>query len=198
MTPTAPNSATKPDPSCLNEVLQQKLLQMATAETSARRHAIALSAAGNRRAALHMLQREHASELKDIVAQYGWPTVSMVGEECSAYCLQLLLVCENLTFQTRCRDLIQAAVAEQACPPAQYAFIADKVAVAWNLPQKFGTQINPVTLRPYPIESRLGVDERRKNVGLAPLAEVLESFRALLRDGLTTEPGTGGRRATRG
>ncbi|WP_406186270.1 DUF6624 domain-containing protein [Streptomyces sp. NBC_01006] len=193
MTPTTPAPTEKPDLARLNEPLQQRLMEMAAAEKSALQHAIALLPAGNRRAALRRLQLRHARELEDIVANHGWPTVPMVGQEPSAYCLQLLLVCENLAFQTRCRNLIEAVVADRACPAAQFAFIADRVAVAWSLPQQFGTQINPITVRPYPVASSHDVDERRMAVGLAPLGEVLESYRARLRGEATP---TSGRRAS--
>ncbi|MFF4450175.1 DUF6624 domain-containing protein [Streptomyces sp. NPDC001502] len=199
MTPTTPAPTEKTAPSCRDEALRQQLREMAADERAAEQAAaLAILEAGNQRAVLRRLRLQHARELEDIVGHRGWPTVPMVGDESSTYCLQLVLNCENLAFQIRCRDLVEKAVADRRCPAAQYAFIADKVAVAWSRPQRFGTQINPVTTRPYPIESSQDVDERRKSVGLAPLVEVLESYRARLRGEEMPETSTGRRASAEG
>ncbi|MFK0047875.1 DUF6624 domain-containing protein [Streptomyces sp. NPDC090741] len=178
MTSTTRTPTEKPDLSCLNERLQQRLMEMAAAEAAARQHALALLPAGNRRAALRKLQLRHTRELEAIVADHGWPTGPVVGEESSAYCLQLLLVCGDLAFQIRCKALIERAVAAGECHAVHYAFISDRTAVALGARQQFGTQIDPVTTRPYPIEDSESVDQRRRSVGLAPLVEVLEGYRA--------------------
>ncbi|MFE3584108.1 DUF6624 domain-containing protein [Streptomyces vinaceus] len=180
--PTTPSPAAGPTvhPPVLDVALRQRLQEMAALEQAAAVAALALLAAGNRHAVLHRLQLGHARYLKDIVARQGWPTASMVGDDSSTYCLRLLLVCADLAFQIRCTALIEQAVAAGECHAVHYAFISDRTAVALGARQQFGTQIDPVTTRPYPIEDSEDVDARRSSVGLAPLIEVLEGYRARL------------------
>ncbi|WP_331729083.1 hypothetical protein OG592_43270 (plasmid) [Streptomyces avidinii] len=191
-TTTSPAAGSTAHPSVLDVALRQRFQEMAALEQAAAEAALALMAAGNRHAVLHRLRLEHASYLKDIVARQGWPTASVVGDESSTYCLHLLLVCGDLAFQIRCKALIEQAVAAGECHAVHYAFISDRTAVAVGARQQFGTQIDPVTTRPYPIEDSENVDGRRSSVGLAPLVEVLEGHRARLRGEAPARKSAGG------
>ena len=52
---------------------------------------------------------------------------------------------------------------------ADYAYLYDRIAVAENREQLYGTQFNGP--EPFPIEDELNVDARRKAIGLSTLAE---------------------------
>jgi hypothetical protein len=50
-----------------------------------------------------------------------------------------------------------------------YAFLHDRIAVAKNRKQLYGTQFNGS--EPFPIEDEAHVDERRKAMGMSSMAE---------------------------
>jgi hypothetical protein len=130
--------------------------------------------------ARHRLARcraENTEALKVIVQRHGWPTGALVGGPASTAALMLLLHAPDLPFQLRCRDLIAEAAADGHCPAVHLAYIADHCAVARGEPQFYGTRVNPVTLRPYPVRCPETVDERRGDVGLAPLEQQMAALR---------------------
>ena len=63
---------------------------------------------------------------------------------------------------------IEAAVKAGEASPDHFAYLYDRVAVAENRPQRFGTQFRDTD--PFPIEDEAHVDERRASVGLPSMA----------------------------
>lgn len=130
------------------------------------------------RGALRECRQANAEALRTIVRRHGWPTAEMVGAPASTAALMILLHAADLDFQLRCRDLIAQAAADGRCPALHHAYIADHCAVEEGRPQFYGTRVNPVTLRPYPIRRPGTLDERRRDVGLGPLDEQMRALRA--------------------
>lgn len=56
------------------------------------------------------------------------------------------------------------------------AYLTDRVLVGEGKPQRYGTQLENKdgNLTPYPLEDPETVDERRRAVGMSPLAEYLK------------------------
>ncbi|WP_369251994.1 DUF6624 domain-containing protein [Streptomyces sp. R41] len=129
------------------------------------------------RAALHECRGANAEALRTIVRRHGWPTADLVGAPASTAALMILLHAADLDFQLRCRDLIAQAAADGRCPALHHAYIADHCAVEEGRPQFYGTRVNPLTLRPYPIRRPQTLDERRRDVGLGPLDEQMRTLR---------------------
>ncbi|WP_338120084.1 DUF6624 domain-containing protein [Streptomyces sporangiiformans] len=122
-------------------------------------------------------RKHNAEALKTIVRRHAWPTADLVGAPASTSALMILLHAPDLDFQIRCRDLIAQATADGRCPALHHAYIADHCAVELGQPQFYGTRIDPATFRPYPIRCPETLDERRHDVGLAPLDEQLRMLR---------------------
>ncbi|MHA5054820.1 DUF6624 domain-containing protein [Streptomyces sp. SD15] len=122
-------------------------------------------------------RRANAEALKKIVHRHGWPTADLVGAPASTAALMILLHAPDLDFQLSCRDLIARATADGRCPAPHHAYIADHCAVELGQPQFYGTRVNPVTFRPYPIRRPETIDERRRDVGLVPLDEQMRTLR---------------------
>ncbi|GHA76317.1 DUF6624 domain-containing protein [Streptomyces thermodiastaticus] len=122
-------------------------------------------------------RRDNAAALEAIVRRYGWPAVDVVGPAASTAALMILLHAPDLTFRLHCRDLIEQATADGRVPAVHFAYIADHCAVDLGEPQYYGTRVDPVTLRPYPIRCPETVDERRQDVGLGPLEEQMRALR---------------------
>ncbi|MEU6478779.1 DUF6624 domain-containing protein [Streptomyces sp. NPDC047017] len=130
-----------------------------------------------RRRLVGRCHQDNAEALAAIVHRYGWPTADTVGTEASTAALTILLHAPGLDLRLRCRDLIAKATADGRCPAVHLAYIADHCAVELGEPQFYGTRIDPATLRPYPVRCPQTLDERREDVGLAPLLEQLRALR---------------------
>jgi hypothetical protein len=117
--------------------------------------------------------------LRRVVEERGWPGRRLVGEGGATHAFLLAQHASDLDFQLRCRDLVAAAVDAGEAPRAQLAYLDDRIRMRQGLAQRYGTQIRldadgrPV---PFAIEEPEGVDERRREVGLGPLAEYVAGF----------------------
>ncbi|PSM45443.1 hypothetical protein C6Y14_04280 [Streptomyces dioscori] len=122
-------------------------------------------------------RKGNAEALRAIVRRHAWPTADLVGAPASTAALMILLHAPDLAFQVVCRDLIAQAVADGRCPAPHHAYIADHCAVELGQPQFYGTRVDPVTCCPYPVRRPETLDERRRDVGLAPLDEQMRTLR---------------------
>ena len=120
------------------------------------------------------LRWQHTNRMKSIVDQYGWPGKSIVGSD-GANAAWLLVQHSDLdcAFQKRCLRLMEQ-VAEGEVERQHIAYLTDRILVSEGKKQRYGTQFGPAgTLRP--IEDEDTVDVRRKDVGLSPLKEYVET-----------------------
>jgi hypothetical protein len=112
--------------------------------------------------------------LKEIVEQHGWPGRALVGES-AATAAWLFAQHSDLdpAFQARCLSLMEAAVQKGEANGEQLALLTDRVLLAQGKPQRYGSQFERKGDRfvPKPIEDEAHVDERRRAVGLFPLAD---------------------------
>lgn len=122
-------------------------------------------------------REDNAEALRTIVRRHAWPTADLVGAPASTAALMILLHAPDLDFQLACRDLIAQAAADGRCPAPHHAYIADHCAVEQGQPQFYGTRVDPATLHPYPVRQPQTLDERRRDVGLAPLDEQMRTLR---------------------
>jgi hypothetical protein len=125
-------------------------------------------------AAVH---EKNALRLREIMAQIGWPTERLVGKRAAE---AAWLIAQHAIaypqFQRSCLKFLAVAVREHLVPAWQPAMLEDKIHVFEGRPQIYGTQLEPDeygNMRPYTIEDPDGVDDRRRAVGLEPLAERL-------------------------
>jgi len=118
------------------------------------------------------------ARMKEVVAKYGWPGKSIIGEDGTrAAWLLVQHADEAADLQKLCLPLLEKAVAAGESPKENYAYLYDRVAVHDGRPQRYGTQFaNGV---PDPIEDEAHVDERRKEVGLGSMAAYREQMRKM-------------------
>ncbi|MFG2025909.1 DUF6624 domain-containing protein [Streptomyces sp. NPDC048825] len=160
----------------LASALARELVRRAEEEQLLMRQAQRNRTPGLRRRILDC-RKDNAEALKAIVRRHAWPTADLVGAEASTAALMILLHAPDLDFQLSCRDLIAQATADGRCPALHHAYIADHCAVELGQPQYYGTRIDPATFRPYPTRCPDTLDERRRDVGLAPLEEQMRMLR---------------------
>jgi Family of unknown function (DUF6624) len=126
---------------------------------------------------------KRTARLKEIVAKYGWPGMSLVGAEAAASAWLLVshavkdptTGAPDLAFQKLSLDLM---LKSPLCDvePTHIAYLTDRVLRYDNKKQMYGTMltINEKGDKvPQPIKDKAKVDQRRAKLGLQPLAEYL-------------------------
>jgi len=116
---------------------------------------------------------KHTARMKEIVAEYGWPTKSMVGEQgATAAWLLVQHADADPKFQRHCLALMKKAAPEEVSPK-NLAYLTDRVLVNEGKNQLYGTQffLEDGKMVPQPIDDEANLDERRKEAGLMPMSE---------------------------
>jgi hypothetical protein len=170
-----------------DENLRAELVQRADEDQKARRQLLDLQArAGSKDAEAARKEVESAAKkmqeidtrntawLKGVVDKHGWPGKSLVGTDGAQKAWLLVQHADqDRAFQKRCLALLGGAVRKGDASPDHMAYLTDRVRVADQEKQVYGTQFREVSgkMEPFPIEDEANVDRRRKEVGLPPLAE---------------------------
>lgn len=130
--------------------------------------------------------RRNTKRLKKIVEQYGWPTVSMVGEKAAHGAFLIVQHADHdREFQRRALSLMEPFVDQGEAPQMDFVYLYDRVQVGLERPQRYGTQIEHVLIDgvvhvgAFPVEDRAGLDELRRRVGLEPYEEYRQSLMSL-------------------
>lgn len=117
---------------------------------------------------------ENINKLKRIVTVIGWPTYTKVGKEASKGAWLIAQHADlNVKFQKECLELMKNESPEDVSE-VDIAYLHDRICVNEGRPQFYGTQFydnENGAYGPRPIENPELVDERRKSIGLEPLAE---------------------------
>jgi hypothetical protein len=126
---------------------------------------------------MEAVHRRNAARLRELIAAHGWPGRRLAGDvgADAAWLIAQHAIGEP-DFQRSCLGLIEAAAEAGDVPPWQAAFLDDRIRMFEGRPQRYATQFNigddglPV---PYDLEEPDTVDQRRRAVGLEPLAAQL-------------------------
>jgi hypothetical protein len=123
------------------------------------------------------------ARLKEILAEHGWPTYDLVGEdgEDAAWAIAQHSD-QDPAFQAEALVLLREAVAAGQASPGNLAYLTDRVAVGAGQPQTYGTQVGcgadgPVPATP--LADPAGVDALRAEAGLDPLADYFAEMEAI-------------------
>ncbi|MBD2023826.1 DUF6624 domain-containing protein [Leptolyngbya sp. FACHB-711] len=123
----------------------------------------------------------NTQRLKQIIGEIGWPSISKVGREAANYAWLLAQHADHdVAFQRDCLHLMQHLMSD--VDATTVAYLEDRVRVNEGRPQLYGTQYyedEQGVFGPRPIEQPDEVDERRRAVGLEPLAEYDRAMRQL-------------------
>jgi uncharacterized protein (TIGR03067 family) len=118
--------------------------------------------------------------LKGVVKKHGWPGYALVGKDGAegAFIIAQHFGSDS-EFQKKALEMLAAAVKTKDANPTHLAYLTDRIRVAAGEKQKYGTEVEEKDgmLVAAPIEDETKVDERRKEVGLPPLAESLKQAR---------------------
>jgi hypothetical protein len=127
--------------------------------------------------------QERTERLAEILAEHGWPSYSLVGEEAEDAAWAIAQHSDlDPEFQQLALRYLQAAVEANDASPGNLAYLTDRIAVGAGQPQEYGTQFGcgedgpaPAT----PIRDEAGVDARRADAGLPPLADYYAELEAI-------------------
>ena len=123
---------------------------------------------------LRQLHEAHARELELIIDDEGWPASDVADTDgAEAAWLVAMHAVSRPSFMRRCLGLLKGAANRGEVPPRQAALLEDRIRALEGRPQIYGTQLNwhDGILSPLPVDQPETVDERRKAVGLEPLAD---------------------------
>jgi hypothetical protein len=140
--------------------------------------------------AVEDLDTSNTAWLKEVVGKHGWPGKSLVGTAGAQDAWLLVQHADrDRDFQDLCLGKMRAMAAGEV-EPRNLAYLTDRVLVGRGKKQTYGTQakIQDGKAVPAPIEDEAGVDERRKAMGLEPLAEYLKSVEAVYTKPKPAEP----------
>lgn len=122
--------------------------------------------------------------LKTYVAQWGWPRSAQVGDEAVR---AAFLIVQHATHDTAFMRAMLPSIKESyrrgELDGSAVALLTDRLEVKAGRPQIYGTQLSLRGGRWVldPIVDSLRVDERRRSMGLPPLAEYLRLVDSVLR-----------------
>lgn len=115
----------------------------------------------------------HTARMKEVVAEFGWLSKDMVGEDgVSAAWLLVQHADQEPAFQRECLDLMTALPAGEV-DLVDLAYLTDRVRVNEGKKQLYGTQFWTVDgeLVPRPIEDEAGLEARRAAAGMITMKE---------------------------
>ena len=118
------------------------------------------------------------AELKQIILEKGWPTISLVGLRASQDAALILIHSPDHDFQRAKLPELQRLAENEEIVGSDIALIADKVLVSEGKPQRFGTQfdISNGHVHMAPVEDPAHLDERRAQYLLGPMTEYKKSL----------------------
>ncbi len=122
---------------------------------------------------MNKIDQDNTAWMKKVVDLHGWLSASKVGAEAaSSAWLMVQHADKDPKFQRKCLDLM-ADLPPGEIKPSDLALLTDRVLLAEGKKQLYGSQFMTKDGKwlPRPIEDEAHVDDRRKKVGLPPLAE---------------------------
>jgi hypothetical protein len=158
--------------------LRKELLAMRDADQAVRFAWIADKTAA-KLDAMTALDHQDSERMRAIVATYGWPGSSLVGDDAAnAAWLLVQHADKDPALQKDALAKMAPLVETEDVSPTDYGYLWDRVAVAEHRPQRYGTQFD-TNREPQPIEDEAHVDERRAAIGLPSMAEYRQQMRKL-------------------
>lgn len=127
-----------------------------------------------------VLDIANTKRLVEIIDTFGWPGLRFAGA--ASQTAFLVLQHADNDIQRKYLPLLRDAVKRSDARGDDLALLEDRVRVADGKPQLYGSQLGGNPLKFEPIEDEAHVDERRRAIGLQPLAEYAQLF------GLTYAP----------
>lgn len=120
------------------------------------------------------IDAENLPRIKTILKKHGFPSVKQVGKDGADAAFLLVQHADNdPAFQARVLRLMQPLLARHEINAADVALLTDRVLVAQNLPQRYGSQFKSAAdekiMHLQATEDPAHLDARRANMDLYPM-----------------------------
>jgi hypothetical protein len=160
--------------------LRDRLLKMQSTDQAAR-GLVAGGAQGSVEERMQQLRETDAqltSELKQIVATKGWPTISLVGIEASNAAMLILNHTADHGWQQQLLPQLEQLADSGKIDSSGLALVVDRELVAEGKPQRYGSQFKNVNghLAMYAVEDPGGLDSLRTRAMLPPIEVYKQSL----------------------
>ena len=130
------------------------------------------------------VHQRNGARLEQIITEHGWTGEKLVGSDgAEAAWIIVQHAIGDPALQSRCSRLLEEAARQGEAPAWQFAYLTDRIRVMEGRPQVYGTSFDweeAGEMSPCEIEDRENVDERRRTIGLPPLAESVRRQREAL------------------
>lgn len=121
------------------------------------------------------IDSNNREELKELLKHNDWFTISEFGHEADRSAWLIAQHADrDVDFQKRVLTILEKLFPLGETSGSNYAYLYDRVAVAENRPQRFGTQgrcVGPGRWEPWPSEDPLNLQARRDAMGLGSLED---------------------------
>jgi hypothetical protein len=146
--------------------------------------AIALNA-GDTAFVIRLMARDSASTawLKGVVARYGWPGRSLVGDSAATAAFLILQHSPDNAWQGEMLPTLWRQAERGELKKSDVAMLEDRVRIRQGLPQRYGMSFSMKDgcLVADPIEDQPGMAARRREVGLPPMDEYMRKLEEVYR-----------------
>jgi len=159
----------------MNQPLLDELLAMARRDADMRARLLSAGKLyGDYAEEMQQVHEQNAKRLDEIVAEHGWPGISVVGLEGSraAWLIAQHAICTP-DLQRKFLAVLQRASESGDVSKRQVAFLTDRIRFNENKPQLYGTVLdwNERGELSCELEDPENVDARRREIGLPPFHE---------------------------
>ena len=125
------------------------------------------------------LDEDNLAYVKGVLDTCGWISHDTIGMQASLAIFLIIQHADSAT-QEKYLPLLRQAVKEKKANAGYLALLEDRVLITRGEKQLYGSQVtcddNGKNCKPFPIDDEKNVDERRKTMGLLPLAVYLQDF----------------------
>jgi hypothetical protein len=155
--------------------LAKKLLAMRDKDQAARgfHDGVPSNAAGNAAMAPNLAEIDHelTVQLKEIVREKGWPTISLVGIDASDGAMLILIHTADHEWQQAMLPELEKLAKANKIDGSGIALVVDKELVAAGKLQHYGSQFKIVDgeMEMYAVEDPSGLNQRRSEMLLPPM-----------------------------
>jgi hypothetical protein len=166
------------DPTPTDSAFRTELLRMRAEDQDGRERVAQALTSGDTLFVKALMARDTAltRRLQVLVARHGWPTRAMVGADGVEAAWLVLQHSPDLPWQRELLPRIWEASRTGDVRPAEAAMLEDRIRTNSGVPQRYGNSFEVVDgeLRPHPIENLDGLEARRREVGLPPMADYVK------------------------
>lgn len=163
----------------MNEKISKQIMALAEKDLAVReRLASEGKLSGGYDPEMERVHKENAEQLRKIIREIGFPTVSKAGTEASAAAWLIIQhAIGEPEFMKACYQMMTEN--KDDINPSNIAYLYDRIQVFESKPQRYGTQLTAAGI-PYPVEDKNSLNLERLKMNLPPFPqEVINAIQSV-------------------